>query len=268
MANNVPNHGFTGEKAIYDIETLERRIAALESSTSATAEILNAIYPKGAIYLGLTTDDNPAVWGKKNGLNMTWTWEAFGGTSKFLLLTSPKDPGHVPVQQGYNGSDTVVVSDNTTNFRIKKGFTLSTDNLAPHTHSIPTTYTGNGTVKVAAPSQIKYNHDQSTAGATNGDGNIYLDMQATKGQTGNKAYFLWHPKVKTFSDPSLNLEDGTFHLVGGLPSGVKVSNPYQVAVSVSPKNGETRTGSLGAGKSVTLDITPPYYTVYMWRRTK
>jgi len=261
---NASDHGFTNEKGIYKLDKIIQDIEDLKKNNSSTATILNAIYPVGAIYLGIKADDNPGIWGKKNGLNMNWTWTPFGGESKFLLLTSPTDPGHVGVGKGYNGNESVVKNETTDKIRYKKTFNLSTANIPAHTHSIPK-LTGTGVIKVSAPSSIKYNNNKDTAGATDGDGRIYLDTTATKGHTGTKAYFIWHPNVKQFSDSSLNLEDGALHLVGGLPNNVSLANPYQAAVTIPA--GE-RTGNIGSGSGVTLDITPPYYTVYMWRRTK
>lgn len=270
MALTNGEHGFYGNKSIYSLSELEARISNLENNNSSTAEVLNAIYPVGAIYFSMKSDGSPASWGSKLGVK--WTWTPLLGTnsphSKYLLISDPTNANRP--RSGYAGgtAPAVDVNDSQTHgdsYQMKPTFSLS--NVKSHTHSTGSIATN--LFKKMFPGKLRWKVGQeSTIGATSGV--VYGSVNMNK--TGTNAYLVLHPK--TFQ-PGDNVRDGRLYLCGGLGNppdavwdewAIDSKDAYLVKGSSAIPTGDTSATGVNP-LNVSFRHTPPFYTVYAWRRT-
>lgn len=228
----INNHGFDGDKNIYDLADILNRLEALESSSGVIS--FDKVFPIGSIYMTIDSSFNPAT-------NFGGTWERFAEGRTIFGVKS-------------GDSDFFTASNNggakTKNFTVAgsiSGTKLNINHLPAHSHNMNHNHA------------IEYNGSRGS----DTDKNIYVDYQDNP--SGNWEINTWIADDTYAASPvngKLNKRrvdslEGAGRLLTNIPS-----NTLTGSVGEGAAHGHTFNGA-----NTSINVLPPYTTCYIWKRT-
>lgn len=226
----VGNHGFNGQKNIYDLQGILDRLSALETATGSVS--FDKVYPVGSIYITTNSSMNPHD-------TFGGSWERYAQGKVLVGYDANDDLFKLP----NGGSKTVNFTPSGT-----VGETQLTEAQMPsHYHDV-----GSHTHVV--------NHNSPNIT----DKGIYWNYHAN---TGLNKIVVMRPDETITSAPELGkfevigvaqAEDRSRNsLITGAPSG---------GTSTKAKGGNGKHGHSFSGASTSVSTVQPFITCYIWRR--